>query len=105
MDGFPSRGGSQQPSAVLLRESQLMWFRLQLPRLALSKFKQAKSSHVYHLGGRMHNVHFLEDSGTVVGDESFPPSISDHLVHSPGAETGSDAIRDGLISRKVPLAA
>lgn len=44
----------------------------------------------------MDDIHFLQDGGTVVCDEGFSSSVSDHLVHTSGAETGSDTVSDGF---------
>ena len=51
---------------------------------------------MYHFSGGVNDVHFLEDSSTIVCDESFSSSISDHFVHTSGTETGSDTVRHGF---------
>lgn len=42
----------------------------------------------------MHDIQLLKDGGPVVSDKGLSSSVSDHLVHASGAETGPDAIRD-----------
>jgi hypothetical protein len=43
----------------------------------------------------MHNVKFVEDGSSVVGDEGLSPTVPDHFVHAPGAETGTNAVGNG----------
>lgn len=37
-------------------------------------------------------LHLPEDRGPIVGDHHFPVPALNHLVHSPGAQTGTDRI-------------
>jgi len=42
------------------------------------------------------NIHFVENGGAIVGNESFSSCVFDHFVHASGTETGSDAVGDGF---------
>lgn len=55
------------------------------------------------LGGRLEDVHAVEDGGAVVGDEDFAGSGLDHLVHALGAQGGADGVGDGLCGDNVLL--
>jgi len=57
-----------------------------------------------HSRGGVDDLHLLEDSGTIVGDEDLTLGGLDHFVHATGAERSPDDISDGLGGDDVGLA-
>ena len=49
-----------------------------------------------HLGGRVLDVHLLEDGHAVVGDDDVSHGVHEHLVHAPGPEAAPDGVGDRL---------
>lgn len=49
-----------------------------------------------HLGGRVEDVHFGEDGGTVVADEDLAVGHLHQLVHPAGSQGGADGVGHGL---------
>ena len=49
-----------------------------------------------HLGGRVDDLHAVQDGGPVVGDGHVAPGVLDHLVHALRPETGPDGVAQGF---------
>ena len=63
----------------------------------------------HHLGGRVLDVHLLQDRHAVVRDHDVADRVDEHLVHALRAECGPDCVRDGLgrgdvVALRVPTA-
>ena len=46
----------------------------------------------YHLGSRMDNIHLLENSGTIIGNQSLSSAIFDHLIHASRSQASPNTI-------------
>ena len=42
----------------------------------------------HHLGGRMLDVHLLQDGHSIVGDDHISDGVNEHLVHTLGSKSG-----------------
>ena len=53
----------------------------------------------------MDNIHFLQNCGSIIGDEGFSSTISDHFIHASGTQTSSDTVCNCWVIQNLPLAA
>lgn len=61
---------------------------------------------MYHFGCGVNNIHFLEDGGSIIGDEGFSFGVFDHFVHASWSEAGANTIGNSFhLCKNQPLAA